>query len=51
MAAMKLIVVKVMAGTGYGISATIGEKIVIDLATMLQTPMVVVAKTSGKRSK
>lgn len=42
---------KTIAGTGYGISATTGAKIVADLATILHTPIVVVAKTSGNKSK
>ena len=51
MAATSAIVDRVIAGTGYDISATIGEKIVNVLATILQTPIVVVANTRGKRSK
>ena len=42
---------KVIAGTGYGISAKTGENIVTDLATILHTPIVVAAKTNGNRSK
>ena len=50
-AASRLSVEKVMAGTGYGISATTGAKIVADRATILQIPIVVVANTSGNRSR
>ena len=50
-AAVRLMSEKVMAGTGYGISAKIGENMVTDLATILHTPIVVVANTSGNRSK
>jgi len=50
-AANRLITVKVMAGTGYAISAKIGEKIVTERETILQNPIVVVAKTRGNKSK
>ena len=50
-AAKRLIIVKVAAGTGYGNSAYRGARIVTERATILQTPIVVVAKTSGNKSK
>lgn len=51
MAATRLMTANVTEGTGYAISANNGQKIVTDLATMLHTPMVVVAKTEGNKSR
>ena len=43
-------IVKIISGVGSLTSATIGAKTVVNLARMLQMPIVVVEKTIGNRS-